>query len=162
MKTIALAIALSLMATAAGAQEPPVQRDASDPTGLFIAQIKARLWYEGTGRLSDDVLSEGFVLWNTIIGEGGAEEPASDVLVAVKVSSQDGEQFVTIPLVVELVSEDGQVIQSQTTDALLTSQQGDSVQAFLFKDATCLGEIQIRATLGPQVHNEPVVFACGE
>lgn len=155
----ALALALSLLSAA---PQDSVAREADDPTGLFIGKISARLWYEGTGRLSDDVLTDGFTLWNTIIGEGGAEEPASDVLVAVKVSSQDGERFVTIPLVVELVGEDGAVIQSQTTEALLTSRQGDSVQAFLFKDATCLGEVQIRATLGAEVLSEPVVFACGE
>ncbi|WP_309627978.1 hypothetical protein [Brevundimonas sp.] len=84
------------------------------------------------------------------------------MLVSVKVTSQDGERFVTIPLVVDLVGEDGEVLHSQTTDGLLTSDQGHSVQAFLFKDATCLGDIQIRATLGPETHSEPVVFACGE
>lgn len=162
MTSVALAIALSLLASAAVAQDAQVGRDAADPTGLSIAQIRARLWYEGTGRLSDDILTEGFVLWNSIIGEGGAEEPASDVLVSVKVSSSDGERFVTIPLVVDLVDADGLVIQSQTTEALLTSRSGDSVQAYLFKDATCLGDIRIRATLGPETRSEPVVFACGE
>ena len=162
MKTVARALALSLLAGAAGAQEGTVQREASDPTGLFIAKIEARLWYEETGRLSDNVLTEGFTLWNSIIGEGSAEEAASNVLVSVKVTSQDGERFVTIPLVVELVGEDGETLQSQTADGLLTSDQGHSVQAFLFKDATCLGEIQIRATLGPATHSAPVVFACGE
>ncbi|WP_309627977.1 hypothetical protein [Brevundimonas sp.] len=46
MKAVALALALSLLSGAAGAQENPVQREASDPTGLFIAKIEARLWYE--------------------------------------------------------------------------------------------------------------------
>ena len=163
MKSIALALALVLAsAAAAGAQDGPVQREASDPTGLFIARIEARLWYEETGRLSDNVLIEGFTLWNSIIGEGSAQEPASDVLVSVKVSSQDGERFVTLPLVVDLVGEDGAVIQSQTADGLLTSDEGHSVKAFLFKEVTCAGDIRIRATLGPQTHSEPVVFACGE
>ncbi len=84
------------------------------------------------------------------------------MLVSVKVTSQDGERFVTIPLVVDLVGEDGAVLQSQTAEGLLTSDQGHSVQAFLFKDATCLGDIQIRATLGAEVLSEPVAFVCGE
>lgn len=159
MISTALALALSLLAVA---PQDAVEREADDPTGLSVAGIKAQLWYEHTGRLSDDILTGDFMLWNTLIGEGGAEEPASDVLISVKVSSSEGERFVNVPLVVELIDEDGVVLESQTASSLLTSQQGDSVQAFLFKDRTCAGDIQIRATLGAEVLSEPVVFACGE
>ena len=163
MKTIALALARSLLSgVAAQAQEPRVEREATDPTGLSVARIQAQLWYEATGRLSGDVLTGDFILWNTLIGEGSAEEPASDVLVSVKVTSRDGERFVQIPLVVDLVGEDGSVIQSQQTEMLLTSDRGDSVQAFLFRDVTCLGDIRIRATLATETQSAPVSFSCGE
>jgi hypothetical protein len=58
----------------------------------MLGAIRAQLWYPNTGRLSKDVLADkGFVLYNTIIGEGDAEEPSLHTLVTVEVIGRPGE-----------------------------------------------------------------------
>lgn len=54
-----------------------------------MGEIQLRLFYKGSGRLSDDILSrkEEFVFHNTIIGEGDAVEAADDVLISVEMSA---------------------------------------------------------------------------
>ena len=55
-----------------------------------IAAIHAQLYYEGSGKFSDDVLASGEnTLWNTIIGEGGAGAPSNFTLVTVEVTGKD-------------------------------------------------------------------------
>ncbi len=55
-----------------------------------IAAIHAQLYYEGSGKLSDDILASGEnTLWNTIIGEGGAGAPSNFTLVTVEVVGKD-------------------------------------------------------------------------
>jgi hypothetical protein len=70
----------------------------------MIGAIRAQLWYPNTGRLSRDVLSDkNFVLWNTIIGEGSAEEPSLHTLVTVEIIGKPGED--TAARSVEVVCE---------------------------------------------------------
>lgn len=55
-----------------------------------IAAIRAQLYFEGSGKFSDDVLASGEnTLWNTIIGEGGAGAPSNFTLVTVEVVGKD-------------------------------------------------------------------------
>jgi hypothetical protein len=70
----------------------------------MIGAIRAQLWYPNTGRLSKDILSDkNFVLWNTIIGEGDAEEPSLHTLVTVEIIGRPGED--TAEREVEIVCE---------------------------------------------------------
>lgn len=74
------------------------QASAADAQGAYISNPSVRLWYEETGRLSDDIAPpREFNLWNTIIGEGDAEEHANDALFTVELHS-DGEQNIAQPL----------------------------------------------------------------
>ena len=55
-----------------------------------ITAIRAQLYYEGTGKFSDDVLASGEnTLWNTIIGEGAAGAASNFTLVTVEVTGKD-------------------------------------------------------------------------
>jgi hypothetical protein len=55
-----------------------------------ITAIRAQLYFEGSGKFSDDILASGQnMLWNTIIGEGGAGAPSNFTLVTVEVVGKD-------------------------------------------------------------------------
>jgi hypothetical protein len=74
----AAAVAASAVSTALAAEAPK------------IATIRAQLYFEGSGKFSDDVLESGEpTLWNTIIGEGGAGAPSNFTLVTVEVQGKD-------------------------------------------------------------------------
>ena len=152
----ALTAGLMLGSSAALAQE------ADDATGLTIGAIEARLWYEETGRLSENVIGGDFRLWNTIIGEGDAEEPASNMLVTVQIVSAEGERLVAIPLVLEMIDEDGAVLERRETDGLYISTAGQTVEAFWLQDRTGAGQVQFRATMGDQTRSVAVNFSGGE
>src|SRR5688572_28996874 len=79
------------LAAVALAQEPPATASMVD-----LERVEARLYYQHSGRLSDNLLGRDkeFVGWNTIIGEGDAEENADDLLVAVRVRAHEDEQTI--------------------------------------------------------------------
>lgn len=55
-----------------------------------IAAIRAQLFYEPTGKFSQDILAaKDFSLWNTIIGEGSAEAPSSSTFVTVEITGRN-------------------------------------------------------------------------
>jgi len=54
-----------------------------------IEDIRVQLFYAYSGTLSDDLTKrKDLVLRNTMIGEGGAKEPANSFLVSVVVKGQ--------------------------------------------------------------------------
>lgn len=59
-----------------------------------VGAFRMQLFYEDSGRLSKDISPPvEFTGWNTIIGEGSAEEAASDLLVTVEVRGPPGESI---------------------------------------------------------------------
>ncbi len=69
--------------------------------GLKVEDILVQLFYENSGTLSEDVTKMKTVrLWNTIIGEGHAREPANSFLVSVVLSGKAGSFDHTEKLVV--------------------------------------------------------------
>ena len=91
---------------------------ASAAPQIDMGDIQARLFYSETGRLSDDLLArkKPFIFWNTIIGEGDAEENADDILIAVTMSAgkfgarEDNERNIDSPLVLKATNEKGEII----------------------------------------------------
>src|SRR5690349_10063517 len=87
------ALALGFCASA-GAAEPT-------PKPVRLGAIEARLFYQTSGKLSDDLLArkEPFSGWNTVIGEGPVDDAASDLLVDVKLLGNGvDEQSIDDPL----------------------------------------------------------------
>src|SRR5688572_114818 len=91
-----------------------------------IGRIGAHLVYEETGRLSPDILTQpDFVAWNTVIGEGSAEEPANDLLVMVEVMGGGGQENITGTLEITARGENGRVLATRSFgESLLTSDDG--------------------------------------
>ena len=63
---------------------------AAGPVAPKISAIRAQLYYEQTGKFSDDILADkNLSLWNTIIGEGGSGGASNFTLVTVEVRGYD-------------------------------------------------------------------------
>ena len=147
----ALAVLAALLAIPAAAAAEPA-----------IGKIEAHLFYEASGRLSDDIAPPAEVsLFNTVIGEGGAEEPASDVLVAVTVTGEAG-AFVETPLTIKVVAaDDGTVLAERKIEGLLLSAQGSVTRAVFVPDSTCRA-FRIEAAIGKAKAAADIPFVCGE
>ena len=131
---------------------------ASGPT---LGDIRMHLFYQGSGRLSADVSPPAdFAGWNTVIGEGSAEEPATDLLVVAELRAS-GEQNVTTPLRVTVQS-GRRVLATRTFNGTLTSEAGRAYLPVWLRDVTCAGEIRVEVTFGRQRRSERLTLSCGE
>lgn len=136
---------------------------------LRLGDIQARLYFSGSGRLSDDLLRRNppFSGWNTCIGEGDASEPADDVLVSIPVNAvirpgQNGRTNSSVPIIL-IARAGGKVIGQRTVTNILTSHQGVAHSALWLRDVTCgVGTVTIEARMGNQRKTASLEFDGGE
>ncbi len=135
---------------------------AAESGGAFIANPSVRLWYEETGRLSDNIAPpRDFQLWNTIIGEGAAEEQADDALFTVELRS-DGQQNLAQPLTLRATDAKGKVLASRTVTNTLTGEAGRVVVPLWVRDVGCAGRVVFSAQFGASRRTVTLDFNCGE
>lgn len=141
---------------------------ASPPAPMRLGEPRLHLFYKASARLSEDILhrAEEFAAWNTVIGEGSAEEPADDALVVVPIlngpDGSGGEGFAEVPLMIRVVDAKGKVLGMRKTGAVFTGAGGRDHLALWLKDVTCAGPIRIEASLGAQKQQTSFAFNCGE
>lgn len=150
--------ALVFAALAAAVAEP-----VSDVT---LARLEARLFYMESGRLSEDLLGRAppFNGWNTIIGEGDAEEKADDLLVSARMEVTGGalHRLVDAPVSIIVRDAKGKLLGSRKWDHFLTSDRGVVVLPLWLNDATCAGELAIEARFQATVKRAKLHMECGE
>ena len=147
----------ALLLTAAA---PLAAQNAFHDRDFRVTNIEAHLLYERTGRLSADVTDNPEItLFNTIIGEGSAEEEANDLLVTAIVSGP-GEFNMTTPLVITVRNEQGRVVATRRIANMLVNQR--TYRSILLQDAGCAGVLQLTAELGASRRTERIELACGE
>lgn len=138
------------------------QAFAADAPGAYISNSSVRLWYEETGRLSDNIAPpRKFTLWNTIIGEGDAEEHANDALFTVELHS-DGEQNISQPLTLTATDSKGKLLARRVLTGLLTSEAGSTTSALWVRDVGCAGRVNFVAQFGTAKRSVALDFDCGE
>ncbi len=136
----------------------PVETQAAD-----LGTLRAHLFYTGTGRLSKDILSDKtFQGWNTIIGEGSAEEPANDLVVTAELRSRKGKENVDTPVEIVVRGRGDRVLARRRFTGALTSAQGRTVLPVFVPDVGCAGALNITATFGKQRKTARVELNCGE
>lgn len=133
--------------------------------GFEIAKVRVHLFYERSGTLSEDVAGTVEPFFNTVIGEGAALEPASNVLVVVEMTAPAGASTET-PLVID-VSAGGDSpapLVSRSHDFLYTG-YGDGetsvARAVWVENATC-APLRVEVTHGADRETVEVPFLCGE
>ena len=125
-----------------------------------ITDIKAHLMYEESGTISGDLTQmKDFSGWNTVIGEGSAKEPATDILIAVVLSS-DKQIYNDGLLTIRALGDGGKVLFERSIAGQLVD--GKAHQFLYLKDATCEGEITLEAKMGDQSRSETIELFCGE
>lgn len=130
--------------------------------GAYLANPSVRLWYEETGKLSENLAtSPNFTLWNTIIGEGDAEEQADEALFTVDLRT-DGQQNIVQPLVLTATDAGGKVLGKRTFANLLTGEAGNLALPLWVEDIGCAGRVTFKAQFGADVRSVVLDFNCGE
>jgi hypothetical protein len=153
MTMIAAFVAASLAAAPAPA--------APAPTAPKVGAFRMQLFYENSGRLSKDISPPvEFTGWNTVIGEGSAEEAANDLLVSVEVRGPAGE-FIEQPLTL-VARAKGKVLAQRRFEGLLTNVQGRTWKALWLNDVGCAGRIEVVATIGRSTRKSAISLDCGE
>lgn len=130
-----------------------------------VERIRAHLVYEETGRLSADILSApDFVAWDTIIGEGSAEEIANDLLVLVRVRGRGTGEAENIEEPLEIVARSGDRVLARRrfADSLLTAGDGTIWKSLFLPDIGCADEVTISATIGRSTRTATLNLDCGE
>jgi hypothetical protein len=128
-----------------------------------IGEIRAQLYYEATGRLSSNIAPPAaFTGWNTIIGEGDAEEPANDILVTVEVIGGRGEENLSVPLQIVIRGPRGRVLARQSFGGMLVTGRGRLWKGLWLHDVGCAGRIEIVASIGANTRHTALSLDCGE
>jgi hypothetical protein len=134
-----------------------------------LSPVHAQLYYQETGRLSDDVLNrpKPFIFWNAIIGEGDADEIADDLLISVQLigdkfgGPERNQKIVDDPVTLTATDQKGKVVGSRTFRHVLLSTKGTATLPLWLNDVTC-ESIKIKATFRDQVETAHLKMACGE
>lgn len=135
---------------------------AAETAGAYLTNPSVRLWYEETGRLSENIAPpRKFTLWNTIIGEGDAEEHANDALFTIDVKS-DGEQNIAQPVTLIATDSHGKVLAKRVVASVLTSESGSVTPALWVRDVGCAGTVNFTAQIGTAKRSVRLSFDCGE
>lgn len=128
---------------------------------ITVEAIQARLLYEGTGVLSQNIAPPAkFYGFNTVVGEGDAKEPASDVLITV-VLAASGEANGDGDLVVTAKGAKGRTIASRTFAKPYIGNKGKAHLSMIAPNATC-DELVVTATYGKSRKSTRIEFHCGE
>ena len=126
-----------------------------------VGAFKMQLYYENSGRLSKDISPPvEFTGWNTVIGEGSAEEAANDLLVTVEVRGGPGE-LIEQPLTL-VARARGKVLAQRKFDTLLTTVEGRTWKALWLNDVGCAGRVEVTATIGRSIRKSAISLDCGE
>lgn len=128
-----------------------------------VVGIQARFVNRHSGTLSDDIMRPGFNAWNTLIGEGGATEPADDVLVLVQLASPSNQETYAKQVVdVVATGPGGRALAHRRFDSILTGDDGRTTVSLMVQDATCVGDLRIVVTNGASRMERTVSLPCGE
>lgn len=160
MNRVAIAVAAILVGTALFGSAQARQTGA--PPEIRLEAIEARLIYQTSGALSENVAPPSdFALWNTVIGEGSAAEPATDFLVQVRLATTTEQANATDSLIVTVRDAQGKVMASRRFEHVFLDEHR-AIVSLQVTDATCAGPVTIEARFGRQTRTARIDFACGE
>ena len=135
---------------------------------VAVAEIRAQLFLERSGRLSDNLVGAGKALRNTVIGEGEAGEPADAVLVTLvftgarNTKSSDKIARDLASVTVKQKTKTGEKIAlSRVYGGFLFGESGRIHKAFLLDNATC-APLDIEVKVGRSSKTARIDFTCGE
>jgi hypothetical protein len=136
-----------------------------DAPQVVLGPLTAQLYYKFSGKLSGDLLTraEPFSGWNTVVGEGDAEEPAEDLLVVVTVSSaNEQEAFLEDKLELWVTNDKGKTIARRDFEGVLVPYQGSVANPLWLDSVGCAGRLVMHAKLRGEEKHAELRLDCGE
>ena len=128
-----------------------------------VSLVEVRLVYAHSGELSENVADPNrqFALWNTVIGEGDAKEPANDVLVLVHFERIKDKQQVPPISIAAYGPGTSKPFEIRRNLAPAFIDGTLAVEAMLLHGVTC-GEFDVVAKIGKSKTTTRMKFPCGE
>lgn len=128
-----------------------------------LGDLKVMLWYQETGRLSENIVPlRDFALHNACIGEGDAKEIANDVLFTAEIRA-NGEQNITTPIILSAKNSRGIILSKRTVGGVLTGENGRAVLPLLVSNVGCgVGSVTFSVQMGNQKRDISLSFDGGE
>jgi hypothetical protein len=136
---------------------------AAENEGVRIEAVRAHLFYQHSGVLSEDLIARKprFNGWNTEAGEGDAKEPSQYLLVVATLANPGEEAFVGDKVTLRVTDEIDQEIKVKEFTGLLVPAKGTLQLPMWFDEATCLGTVTISATLRDKTASGTLDLICG-
>lgn len=135
---------------------------------VAIDEIRAQLFLERSGKLSENLVGSKKALFNTVIGEGDAGEPADAILVtltftgAKNTKSSDKIARDLASITVKQQARTGEkILLKRVYGGFLFGEAGRIHKAFLLDNATC-APLEIEVKVGRSRKEAKLDFACGE
>ncbi len=152
-------IVLSILGLSAATIAAPAKPSIPATT---IDRITAQLYYNYSGTLSENVAPPSkAILWNSIIAEGDAIEPADDMLVTVFLNSKAGLGNFS-PLKIVAKNAKGKILGQRIAEPTLTNKDGNAAAGLMLYDVGCAGKMTITATMGKLSKSTVLNLDCGE
>lgn len=135
---------------------------------VAVAEIRAQLFLERSGKLSENLAGANKSLHNTVIGEGDAGEPADAVLVTLSFTgpknsrSSDKIARDLASVTVRQQAKTGErILLKRAYGGFLFGESGRIHKAFLLDSATC-APLEIEVKVGRSSKSTKLDFSCGE
>ena len=149
------ALLLLLVATAPALAAPD--------DGVRIAAVRAHLFYQHTGVLSEDLIARKphFNGWNSAIGEGDAKEPAENLLVVATLVNPGDEAYLNEKVTLRVTDEMDGEVKVREFNGLLLPPKGTLQLPMWLDDAACIGPVTISATFRAKTVAGTLQLLCG-
>lgn len=136
------------------------------PNGPTLGPVRLQLYYKTTGTLSADVAPPAKIdFWNTGAGEGGAKEPAEDLLVSVPIRMPPGRDMgenSDLPLTITVRTRAGKLLGSRTFRHVSIPYRDPVWSPLWVNGVQCAGPIVATAVWGRQRRTASINLDCGE
>lgn len=166
---VALALALSAPALAQSKKNTePLGAKIPTSGPITVKDLKAFLYLERSGKLSDNIVGSNKSFHNTVIGEGDAGEPADAVMISVTFEGTKNTRAsdkVASALAQVKVSQDSKqgkkILLNRAYGGMLFGDNGLTHKAFMVENATC-APLEIEVKIGRSSKSATIPFRCGE
>lgn len=136
---------------------------ATPADGVRIGAVRAHLYYQHSGVLSEDLIARKphFNGWNTGIGEGDAKEPSENLLVVATLVNPGDEAFLNEKVTLRVTDEMDGEVKVKEFNGLLLPAKGTLQLPMWLDDAACLGPVTISATFRGKSVAGTLQLLCG-
>lgn len=136
---------------------------ASGNEGLTLGEVRAHLFYEHSGVLSEDLIARQprFNGWNTDEGEGDAREASRNLLVVATLVNPGEETWLAEPVTLRVTDEIDAEVKSRAFREMRVPARGTLQLPLWIDNAACLGTVTVSATFRGRTVSGTLDLICG-